>query len=267
MLKAFLILPVSTFLFLFAIDPSLGQLQGPFGFQQHQQDDPQNPSDEQIILYLSKWKLKGVRPSKEAYTAVRYYGEHAVRLVNEFGNDALAALSNVSGTSAVALDLLIADLRKVPEIYPLLQLIARHPEADRIVQVLERHNSELVTSPLVEVLLKSPEEVVALGPLITMPQIIAIHQKAPALTFSERIGLWLESCGLPNGSNRDGQFQVEHQIIGCLSLSVVALLAVAARHLKPFQWRIKSAKTKESGEPPRIGYRATRPIPAFRMKL
>lgn len=225
--------------------------------------DPDSLSDEQIILYLSKWKIKGVRPSKEAYMAVLYYGDHAVRLINEFGEDALSVLDVVSGTSAVALSDMTLELQKVRQVYPLLNLIARHPQADLMVKILAAHESELATSVLVETLLKSPDEVLQRGPLITMAEITAIHQQPT--TPLEHFYAWLgRGSGKPD-QVKESSVSSEH-LFGLFSLGFAGLLVGILRYAGFFKKKSKS-QVKPSGEPPRIAYRPSRPIPAFRMKL
>lgn len=231
--------------------------------QQQPQSYLDQLSDVEIEKYLSKWKVYGVRPSRAAFLAIRYYGKHGKVIINTFGEDGLAVLGKVSGTSAITLHDLVPELKQVRQIYPLLRLIAQHPEADRIVELLKTYRQELANSAFVAVLLKRPDAVLALGPLVRMPEIIALHQEpsSPATLF-KRTGSWFESFGA-NSSEVDREKRSKQIADGLLVIFVVAVFgALFWQMRKKFNGQNQHTKVKLCS-PPRIEHSPGRPKPAF----
>lgn len=249
---------------IFVLDDANAQYGGPYSFGDGQQQSPayvdQIP-DWQIEKYLSKWKITGVRPSREAYLAVRYYGVHARLILNNFGEDGLAALSKVSGTSAISLRQLIPELKQVEQVSALLRLIASHEEPDRIVQLVMAYRSELVDSPFVEVLLQKPDAVLALGPMAQMPEIIALYDD-PAVAerppfIESQISDWLPS-GIPiAGLDKE---QITTLLLSGFALVVgIALIVQIRKQLR----NRKPTGPAVAQAAPRLTYQSGRPTPAF----
>lgn len=240
------------------------QYMNPYGYQQQPQLFLQQPSQLEIEAYLNAQNVHGVRPSRAAYVAVKSFGDSAKAIINRYGEDGLAALGSVSGISASALRDLIPELNKVRQVYTLLRLIAQHPEPDRIVELLEIYRQDLGNSPFIDVLLKQPNAVLELGPLVRMSEIVALNQESqsPASAF-ERAAEWFGASGAAN-SEVDAEKRSK-QIADALLIGVVCAVfgAVFWQLRKKLLGFKAAAKIKSNGPPPRIEYSPSRPKPAF----
>lgn len=218
--------------------------------------------DWQIEKYLSKWKVTGVRPSREAFIVVRHYGVHARSLINAFGDDALAALLKVSGTSAISLNHMRSTLKQVKQVSALLRLIATHEEPDRIVQVLVAYKENLVDSPFVEVLLQKPDAVLALGPMAQMDDVVALFEDPAAnQAVGETMVSVLQGAKVPSinveGWTKDQMVTV---LLGGFAAGVVVLVLIQIRR----KMLESSLSKRVVAQPvPRITYNNGRPTPAF----
>lgn len=245
--------------------PALAQYNNPYFNQPSNRQMPtylDDIPDWQIEKYLSKWKVTGVRPSREAYLAVRYYGVHARLIINHFGEDGLAALSRVSGASAIALRNLMPELKQLPQVSAVLRLIADHAEPDRIVQLLVSYRSELVDTPFVDVLLQKPDAVLDLGPMAQMHEIVALYDDPAVTTRAAGSPPWLVNWPQLSSINFEGWTKEQIEMIlygGLLSGIAVAIVIQARRKLMNGTPRQRTVAQPA----PRLTYNGGRPTPAF----
>lgn len=125
-------------------------------------------SSEQL---LKKSGLVAARFSDDAAEALAKHGDAVVPLINQFGDDAAQAVSQVTGRNARRLAMLSDELAATPQSAEVLQLVTKSGKANQVVDFLWSHKGKLATTAIVATLIANTDQVLESGTAVSVSAI------------------------------------------------------------------------------------------------